>query len=611
MLSVSPRQDPAWKASNFEGSQPTGPGSPITPSSGPLHRTSRSPFTTPSGRTTPKRATVIGSFVDTRGSPLSMVAVRINESVAHTDDDGQLEMAVNLPGSSGSPDRLVATLRATKSGYRTLLERVRLSNGGVVNLGRRTLGNGATLYGLVVDHHSVPATGITVGVTQGDESWPPSLQFMRIGPRDRNLFIESISNGDGRFILEGVSENPVRLWATDNVGPFSVSRMQVSAHSTSEGSPARIVLMEWSPDEIIAGVVVGPYGEAVADAQIEFSYSASAFVGQGTLEADAQGAFRFAIPFRGTYRLEAHDPTNQFSGGFVEGVMPGDVGVRIVLRSADWLEVHIVEAMGMSPIPATVTVLSPPESTGGQSYSTVEPGLVVLPLPTEDFELVVSSECYVSRRQDSLGIDPRIQTLAIALDEAPKIRGRVISSNGPVSGATITLHKAIPDGMRTFFRGFPLVMGITPEGECVSDLYGNFQLCGTQPDAQFYLRVLAQQLAGSHIGPLVMDDDRSLSQIEVFLHQGCNLTGQVLDASGAVISGAIIGIGFGDGDPITTRSDRFGVYSFERLPSGPCNIKVLSEEPEPDPGFVGYTPLEDAWNFVLETGRTNILDLVQ
>jgi len=116
-------------------------------------------------------------------------------------------------------------------------------------------------------------------------------------------------------------------------------------------------------------------------------------------------------------------------------------------------------------------------------------------------------------------------------------------------------------------NGFALRVRDYAQAHGESDAGGRFDLT-LRERGTFYLRVWAEGLAPSELGPFEIDPAHGLDGLEIDLGEGGAIEGQVLVAPGESPAGKIVAISRGDAHAVTQRVGKLGRYRFEHLIPG-------------------------------------------
>lgn len=228
---------------------------------------------------------------------------------------------------------------------------MRLVAGEVVNLGRIALEPGGRLRGRVVDEQGLGIAGAIVTTREvGERRQELEMGRYLSAVHDRLREAQApvaVSDGGGDFLLSGLGEGFVHLWArADGFLPTYTEPVEVRVGVETYG--AEIVLARLGSANLVRGRVVTPDGQVVPFATLDYR-ERSAELGYGianqkTTETD--GSFEFVLPPDATLTLTARDPEDRFGAVTADEVKAGRLDVE--LREEDVLYSYLQQGPSLT-----------------------------------------------------------------------------------------------------------------------------------------------------------------------------------------------------------------------------------------------------------------------
>ncbi|HSK76092.1 MAG TPA: carboxypeptidase-like regulatory domain-containing protein [Thermoanaerobaculia bacterium] len=437
---------------------------------------------------------------------------------------------------------------------------------------RIVLRTGRSAFGRVLDQNNSPIANAQVTLRPAAptdmmarirESFSPTAPF------------EGATDSTGRFELThlpaGVYDLVVR---GRGFAPLTVPTLTIPEGngSTDLGS----VLL--APGVSLSGVVTDPQGRPLEGAEVwartasqETGFMSFAMRDPGPPDAvtGADGAFRLEDRAVGeslslSARLQGYGP-----GEAPRITMPVEAPVKIVLPPASRVSGRTL-GPDEKPVPGARVVLMEMQETNRGGRSSQMPGRFEQAVTDEDgafvFEGVAPGPINLSamapRRQNAelQGLEVRAgQELAnvdLVLAPAATIEGRILSPTGrPVPGAEVVVQEAGENGMIGFAR-----LRATADGD------GFYVLDGVPPGP----RTLAASAEGYRRSVRDLDVKAGENALDFDLETGLEVSGRVVDDSGAPVAGAQVLLSPGVPSPDMPRmlTDADGVFRFTGLTEG-------------------------------------------
>jgi len=532
----------------------------------------------PDGPSPEVRVHLSGRFIDGDGSPLAGVTLASDagNAQAQSDRSGGIELAFTLPAA---PALESLPLIATLAGYVTLQLEPTLDINGArarIELGDVVLMAAGVVSGRVVDGDGSGVADARVAVTaMGPLGWGSR------GSGPTGVLVETRSEANGGFRLDGVGAGEVRLWGGTK-GWWWAHSDGVQVESGRETPDLLLRLEQLEPEDVIELQVVDPDYQPVPKAKVSYYYHQDGNSGSGTIDTDEQGAYRRVLERRAAFDFCARDPEDVYRPAVARGVVPGTTDLVLVLGSPRALTVRVRDPIGKSVGKFMVTSHSGSEQSWlrGASHTATEEGqdTVVFQLPAETFELSAEADGFESERLGPFDPEKVGALVDIELAPLPGIRGRVFSPSGkPAVGAEVGLHSAVAENTWLTVNGFAARSQKHPEVRGLTDEEGRFTLT-LRTEGQFYLRAEHDVGAVGEIGPLDLDGGVGSNGLRVDLPEPGSIEGKLLLESGRDVAGLVIGISRADGYAITGHTDARGGFSFEGLTPGSWLVQRRNEE---------------------------------
>lgn len=517
-------------------------------------------------------------FVDAAGVPWAGVLVECESNGvlhgARSGEDGRV--ALDVPLHSRDSQR-TARLDAHRRGLGSVRVVTAVRSGETTHLGDIVLGPGAQLRGRVLDARGAPLASARVGLLPAAFELRDPDGLRRNGDDGFELQPDVTTDADGRFVFEGVGAGSWRVWAHAEGLRYGWSELFESAPPLALELPD-LVLTEFEARDRIAGRVVGPRGEPLADVRVHVGYVSSNVEGKRSLTSGADGRFELIVASDAVYRFIVLAPDGTLGAAHVDGVQPGTLDLVLQLNEPRWIELDVKASDGTRPSGTQVEVIDPrylyfdEKNARGVAHG----DRLRVAEPAYAFQLEVAAPDFQTVWLGPYEPGAAPSSLDVVLQPLPRLRGVVRSSNGPVGGASIQPLSALEEGtieLNTFF----VRMMRSSIRESTTDAGGSFVLEGS---GDVWLRVTADGLAPALAGPFKIG--ASDAPVEIELGRGGAIEGRVLRADGSAGEGAVVGLSCGDGFGFTLRAGPGGLYRAERLTPGAWQVLPRGEELRPE-----------------------------
>jgi RNA polymerase sigma-70 factor (ECF subfamily) len=570
---------------------------------------------TPPPSAAPASAQVELRCIDPFGRPLAGVQLLEQDSQrvsGASGGDGLARCTVPAPDGERA---WWAWLVAAKPGHAARLLRAVLHAGTSTNLGEIVLEEGGAAAGRVLDPAGRPIAGARVGAME-IPSQPSSRRWHLRGPSRWSTHpLAAMTDGAGRFRLEGLPPGPLQVWAKASDTTYGVSTViEVTGASVAHG--VEVVLAPFAPQERIRGIVLDPAGRPVPRAEIGASHRG----GGERLEADVDGRFELVTEHEViagkevVFTLVAQDPERRHAAASRSDVRPGAEDVVLQLGDPPRIELTVVDPDGR---PVEHYSTSPAAARGSfvpWGVDSEHPeGESSLAVPDASSTFVVRANGYGPVPLGPWEPERLPRELVVALEPTRSgglVRGGVVASGVPVAGAEVALFPSAPDGSEVYgdevrckFKPFEAVQGRT-------DAEGRF-LLAFERAGTFWVRAVDARRAPALAGPLHLDPTRPDEDIELTLSTGGVIEGRVVAGHGIEPAGAIVLANCGDGLPRSQRAGWGGTFRFGGLTPGRWQVSLKAEDLAPS--FVsttvqkGSSPFE--WNCTVAEGETTYVEL--
>lgn len=547
-------------------------------------------------------------FVDAAGVPWAGVLVECESygvlHSARSGEDGRV--ALDVPLHSRDSQRSAA-LDAHRRGLGSVRVVTAVRSGETTHLGDVVLGPGAQLRGRVLDERGAPLAAARVGLLPAAFELRDPDGLRRNGDDGFELQPDVTTDADGRFVFEGVGAGSWRVWAHAEGLRYGWSELFESAPPLALELPD-LVLTEFEARDRIAGRVLDPRGEPLADQRVYVGYVSKTIEGKRSLTSGADGRFELIVASDAVYRFIVLSADGMLGAAHVDGVQPGALDVVLQLSEPRWIELDVKASDGSRPSGTQVKVIDPrylyfdEKSALGMPHG----DLVRVAEPAYTFRLQVDAPDFQSVWLGPYEPGAAPSSLEVVLEPLPRLRGVVRSSAGPVGGASIEPLSALEEGtieLNTFF--VRMMRSSLRDSTAAAD--GSFVLEG---NGDVWLRVTAEGFAPALAGPFKIG--ASDAPVEIELGRGGAIEGRVIRADGSPGEGAIVGLNCGDGFGFTLRAGPGGLYRAERLTPGAWQVLPRGEELRPESSTLRQLPsgAPIEWSCQVREGEVTRFDVL-
>ena len=274
-------------------------------------------------------ARVEARVVDAAGSPFAgatLRAVSTSESAA-SGRDGHVQLELETSDQPAS-----ATFELSARGYASLGIEAVVTPGERVHLGVLELLPGGAVSGRVLDGLGQPLQGVRI--CAGEVETPRRvLEALRLHP-DPWPVPATGTRADGSFMLEGLRDGQVRIWAVAD-GYLASYSAPVQVRAGEERYGLELRLDPIPPENNIAVAVVDPDGAPVAHARLDFRHESKSTGTSvsGDRETDAAGRHVFIVPADALLWVTAEDPELRHGPASASAVRTGSAPVVLRLRT--------------------------------------------------------------------------------------------------------------------------------------------------------------------------------------------------------------------------------------------------------------------------------------
>jgi RNA polymerase sigma-70 factor (ECF subfamily) len=495
-----------------------------------------------------------------------------------------------------------------------------LTPGAAIQLGEVALVPAGSIQGWVEDasgRRPAKARVIVAGL-ENERTDPEELR--RQGPLLDRSTIPSPCAADGSFSIDGVPAGPVRVWAgADGHAWSSVGPLEIVAGETLR--TVRLVLAPLRAEDRISGFVLDPEGNPVANARVQFWFTAASYGTGGAEETDAEGHFEILLQQRVAHDLTISDEGNRWSEIWAPQIEPGTEDIELVFEPPRWIDVSVRNGEG-APLEGFELRL---ESALGNRWLDMrahwEPpveGRTRLRVPSARFRVSASAHGHELASQGPFDPLNPPASLAFELAALPGIRGRVLTAGGePAAGARLALAWALSGKIGMVRDGFRLVVDPYPEVQATADAAGAFVLYPPATDGMLLELVLTAEAPGhalTALEPRAYDPHEGV-ELEIRLVKGGAIEGRARAPAGFDPTGFVLAYQRGDGKIHTLRLGPDGHYRIDRLTPGPWEVRPLGRDLEALRQITSNTihedgaPPMDDWNVRVVDGETTHLDV--
>ncbi|MBI3817516.1 MAG: sigma-70 family RNA polymerase sigma factor [Planctomycetes bacterium] len=453
-----------------------------------------------------------------------------------------------------------------------------LKVGETTNAGDFAFVPGANVSGIVVDEsgRAVDHAAVACIPDLPGDSWYDARVF---GPP--RIGADSVeTDANGHFEILGTICGTVRMvaWKPDTY--YAVSP-QIKFNAGDDRADLRFVLGPIPAEATIEGELHAPDGTRCS----------------GTIDAFSQddymifmtsddGTFRHRLEVPGPVTYIATDRDKKFGAARAVQIAAGTRGLILQLTAPRTLEFQITNQFGKNVDGASVcaNVDGVLAHSNNNSASSDAPGTYLLTVPTLPFKVEISAERHLNSTVGPFDPAALPGLQKVILTEVAPVRGRVLSADKPVAGASVTLiiySNEVAAGSREIDGGsMDTLSNIT-----YTDQTGSFNLAPRVETKNIYFAVHGppvsqtfdlEAFAPREVGPFPYDLQKGCDEIVIYLSLGGSIEGHLIRPPGRGVANILIGATSGDGHPRFLRTDANGYYHFGKLTPGPCEVRVLS-----------------------------------
>jgi len=380
-------------------------------------------------------------------------------------------------------------------------QRVRRVSSGPVDV---RLERGGVVTGVVHDSEGRPVAGARVAI---DTGLPLPTEWVERASR-----VETATNAEGRFRLEGIGRTPVQVSArAPGFGRAEREKVEAGAH----------VELFLFAGATLTGSVVDAEGQPLKGALVQAAGGGLWSTSPPAERTGEDGSFVMAGVDPGEYVVMAGEGAR--APGLARAVVEedADTDVRVVVNDGGFVTGRLVDPEGQ-PLAGRARVVSfegltlPGFASDRMSTEVRGDGRFALgPLPPGALQVRVAAAGYASKRLEAFVPEAgaTVELGRVALDTGLTIRGRVIDAEeSGIEGAKVS---ATPESAT-----------LDPPAEATSDDGGAFVVRGLEEDA-YELSVSAPGYATLRVGARAGDAD-----VELRLEGAGDIRGRVVDAEG-------------------------------------------------------------------------------
>lgn len=439
------------------------------------------------------------------GEPIPGATVMtVRGRTATTDNEGSFDI-LGESAKSG-------TLTVLAAGYGDVRKQYYMPNSGAYEI-RLELSPGYIVRGRVVDEEGSPVAGAIV------DCGSSYINFKR-----------RISDDQGRFEVAGCSAGK-SFWQISHPDYALNSNPELSFPETGDVVETDFVLTKgWA----VAGRVVGPDGNPIKDARVDYGFS-NCYVYRASTRTDATGAFR--LEKIGT---DSEDFIIVRANGCATAYQRAKPGraesvpkLEFALEPGRYAKGAVKDRAGQPVSGANVWVYlllqgsnfcSPPEWEIQSHKADAEGRFQLSDLPSKDVTVRVQKEGYSI--VDNYPVKPDAE-MVVVMDKPEVIAGRVLdaATGLPVRTFNIKLDFSAQGGT-------PGLGLIHSAGKDFDSSDGEFELTGLAARSRYALIVSAEGFAPKRIDPVeTWPADEEGMAIVASLDAGLTISGEILDAA--------------------------------------------------------------------------------
>jgi RNA polymerase sigma-70 factor (ECF subfamily) len=519
----------------------------------------------------PATTMVDARCLDSALQPLASAWMRCVErdgTVASADSEGRIEFTFSL-----EKPKEILHLAVGAPGMATRVVEMVLQRGAMQHAGEFVLAPGGCVFGRIEDESGRPLEGASVMVlplANDPDGVIDELGLRSYGPRGQELAVAVRTSADGNFVADGLALQRSRAWAHFEEGPWSRSEpLEWSADHDLHDVVLRVAAGNSTND--IDGVLLAPDGHPIAGAYIGVHCMATGTGWMFQVETDSHGRFVIHPKADLPHDLSASVSDRRWPSIERKGVAPGTKGLELRFEVGRHLAVR-VRSRGA---PVTKFAIG----AGGQGgdcgsvqipvpYATDRPeGNASVLVPATPFCLAVDAPGFWLKSVGPLSPADLPEVFEVELDPLPGVRGRVLADGRPIAGAKVQLNEVNEPGTFTEVNEFPSFVRPYTDWKSETGADGSFFIPLRDPGT-YRLYADAPGLARGELGPLAIDVQKGLRDLELLLLRGGALHGHVLMPPGRSPEGVIVGLNRGDALPHTQSVGPDGAFAFEHLTPG-------------------------------------------
>jgi uncharacterized GH25 family protein len=513
------------------------------------------------------------------GAPLRNLALYQSGGFARSSASGRFQLAKIAPG-------IAYDLRINRDGYAPArLELPARAAGSPAAETRIVLHAGRTAFGKVTAAGGNPVAGAQVSL---QTALPASLTARMRMLRDPERYAASPTDATGRFELRDLPAGTFDLL----VRAHGYAPLTVPSLAVPEGKGTTdLGMVALAPGAAVLGLVVDPKGEPIAGAEVRAA--AAQQEGMPILRPHDNGPADAVTAADGSFRIDDRSPGESvnltithpsYGPGSLPGVaVPAAAPVRVVLQPAGRVAGRTVDADGKPVAGATVylseqTAVSfggqtamvgsgrghrgVTDDEGGFAFEGVSPGSLRLTAQAPRYQEAELANLELKGGED-------LSSLEIVLKAGATIEGRVLSPDGPMPDAEVTVVESSAGDF-----GYSSLRART-DGD------GQYRIDGVPPGK----RTLEARAEGYRRAVRDVEVAARTPAVDFQLERGLEASGRVVDDGGAPVAGAqlilIAGRDFRDAQRTLSEAD--GGFRIAGLQEGSYTLRASKEGYASDP----------------------------
>jgi hypothetical protein len=546
------------------------------------------------GRASPPSVTIKMHFLDSQHAPLSGVTVKawVFKSPILAESDSTGSVTLILPFAGDTTEQTGLNFRAWRTCFKHHRERRKVAAGETIDFGEIVLEPAGEVAGRVLDRTGRPLPLMSVYYTDSDISSLDMEKARREGIRfQMDSDFGAVSVSDGSFRAVGLKPGLKRFWA-GSIDYLYTCSDPVEVALGREVLGVDLVLDERPREQLIECLVLDPEGNPAKGVRVKLFYKN----GATSKGIDDRGRFVHLVREEGPYSLEAMDTEGRWERVRLEEVKPGAPDQTLQFGGpARKLRLRVSSGGPESPSEFTAIAWdrslrsaiesrrdmrrTAPGGRGTQYFEHVfrpadraEDGTVSLAFPKGEFFVTVRAEGYGTVERGPFHSDRPPDPIKIILDPVAGLSGRVVTEDGAMEGARISLHREAEPRRTVEVIDFACRSERDEADHATTGPDGSFVLCPSEP-GRYFLRAVKKGFAPAEAGPLDLDPRERREGVELAFTAGGTIAGRVVVTSGRDPAGIVVGASRGDGFPIVACAGRDGAYRFEHLTPGPWRVE--------------------------------------